>query len=236
VSHSCDLVNADLQLEPNVEVIVGCVLNKPIEGNYSWAKSARTLHMELTRGGEIVPIELVATFKSIVTKEALAAFVPDAAWSMSGQSLSTLRSWLAVRYNRVAFPDPFVDRLTDSKVKDKLAKLISPIHKNLSAVYFDVDDGQELDHSDGSAYTVSIVLVYPPGEDPDEAADEIEGLAIKVEELFVKRLYEKDTGKWSGVQLKSCIAISEDDLPVSKAKLLNEWRYEHMTLRDEIEE
>lgn len=233
VSHACDLVNDSLQLEPNVEVIVGCVLNRPIDGNFSWAKSPRTLHIELTRDGEVVPIELVATFKSLVSKETLAAFVPDTAWSMSGQSLSTLRSWLAVRYNRVAFPDPFVDRLSDSKVKNGLAKLIAPIHKNLSAVYFDVDNGQELDHSDGSAYDLKVVLVYPPGEDPEEAANEIDDLVANVEELFAKRLYDKEAERWNGVHLKSCMAISEDDLPVSRTKLLNEWRYEHMTLKDE---
>lgn len=233
VSHSCDLVNDDMQLEPNVEVIVGRVLNKPIDGNFSWAKSPRTLHTELTRDGEVVPIELVATFKSLVSKEALASFAPDAAWAMSGQGLSTLRSWLAVRYDRVAFPDPFVDRLAVSKVKSGLAKLITPIHKNLSAIYFDVDNGKELDHSDGSAYDLKIVLVYPPGENPDEVATEMDDLSANVEKLFEKRHYDKDANKWHGVHLQSCMAISEDDLPVSRTKLLNEWRYEHMTLKDE---
>lgn len=231
-SHDCDLAIDDMRFEPDVEVIVGCLQSEP-NGNFSWAKSPRTLHVEVTHDDAAVFIELVATSKCLVPKKELAAFVPDAAWSMSGQALSTLRSWLAVRYNRVAFPDPFVDKLTDSKVKTGLAKLIEPIHKNLSAVYFDVDNGQELDRSDGSAYELKIVLVYPPGEYPEETADEIDKLVVKVEGLFAKRHYEKDTDKWNGVHLKSCMAISEDDLPVSRAKLLNEWRYEHMTLKDE---
>lgn len=231
VSHDCDLANDDMQLEPNVEVIVGTVLSDA-NGNFSWAKSPRTLHAEVIRDGAAVFIELVATSKCHVSKNELAPFVPDAAWSMSGQALSTLRSWLAVRYNRVAFPDPFVDRLTASKVKSELAKLIEPIHKNLSAVYFDVDNGKELDRSDGSAYDLKIVLVYPPGDDPEETADEIDDLVAKVEGLFAKRHYDKDANKWNGVHLKSCMAISEDDLPVSQAKQLNEWRYEHMTLKE----
>jgi len=231
VSHDCDLAIDDMRLEPGVEVIVGCLLREA-NGNFSWAKSPRTLHIEVTRDDAAVFIELVATSKCLVLKKDLAAFVPDDAWSISGQALSTLRSWLAVRYNRVAFPDSFVDRLTDSKVKSGLAKLIEPIHKNLSAVYFDVDNGQELDRSDGSAYELKIVLVYPPGEDLEETADEIDKLVAKVEGLFAKRHYDKDAGQWNGVQLKSCMAISEDDLPVRRAKLLNEWRYEHMTLKD----
>ena len=33
------------------------------------------------------------------------------------------------------------------------------------------------------------------------------------------------------VALKGCISISEDDLPVSKARLLTQWRLEYMTLK-----
>ena len=235
VSHDCDLAIDDMRFEPNVEVIVGCIPGEP-NGNFSWAKSPRTLHLEVTHDGAAVVIELVATAKRLVPKDRLAVFVPDATWSMSGNALSTLRSWLAVRYNRVAFPDPFVARLTDSKVRSGLAKLIEPIHKNLSAVYFDVDNGKEFDRSDGSAYELKIVLVYPPGDDPEEAADEIDRLITKIEGLFAKKHYDKDADKWNDVHLKQCIAISEDDLTVSQARKLSEWRYEHMTLKDEANE
>jgi hypothetical protein len=33
------------------------------------------------------------------------------------------------------------------------------------------------------------------------------------------------------IVLKGCIAISEDDLPVSRARALTHWRLEHMTLK-----
>jgi hypothetical protein len=51
--------------------------------------------------------------------------------------------------------DLFVNRL--SKSKESLAKLIEPVGSLLSAVYFDVDGGKEIDHSDG-AYDLKIVL------------------------------------------------------------------------------
>jgi hypothetical protein len=231
VSHDCDLANDDLNAEPHVEVIIGCIPTTP-NGNYSWAKSPRTLHFEIERNGTPVLIELVATFKALVPKDALAIYKPDANWSLPGRSLATLRSWLAVRYNRVALPDSFVDRLRDCKVRDALPKYIEPHHKNLSHVFFDVDDGRELDRTDGSAYELKIFLVYPPGDDPEEAADEIDKLAESIATLFEKRCYNSASETWAGIHLKSCMAISEDNLPVSKAKLMNEWRYEHMSLRD----
>lgn len=232
VSHDCDLANHDLEAEPNAEVIVGRI-PATLDGNFSWAKSPRTLHFDLIRNGEPITIELVATSKALVPKKDLASFTPDPQWSFSGQSLSTLRSWLAVRYNRVAFPDLFESRLNESKVKRGLAKLIEPIHKSLSVVFFDVDEGTEIDRSDGSAYILKIVLVYPPGDDPLETIDKIDELVEKIEALFARCHYDRAVNKWNGVHLMSCIAISEDEMTVGRARLMNEWRYEHMSLKDE---
>jgi len=231
-SHDCDLANDNLDIEPDVEVIVGCLPGRA-NGNFTWAKNPRIVHLDAAREGAEVVVELVATTKQLIPKAELAAFVPDPAWSFSGSSLSILRSWLAVRYNRAAFPDAFVDRLDQSKVKEKLAKLIEPMHYLLSTVFFDVDGGKEIDHSDGGAYALKVILVYPPGDDPEETADKVEGLAGEVEALFASRHFDKDTTTWSGVELKVCMAISEDDLTVSQARKLTEWRYEHMTLKEE---
>ena len=99
--------------------------------------------------------------------------------------MSALRSWLAVRYNRAAFPDPFVNRLSEFKVDKRLAKIIEPVGNLLSAVYFDVDDGNEVDHSDGSPYDLKIVLAYPPGDDPDQTADEVEKIETAITTLFI---------------------------------------------------
>jgi hypothetical protein len=45
ISHDCDLANDVLQIEPDVEVIVGRSVPKG-DGNYFWAKAPRTLHIE----------------------------------------------------------------------------------------------------------------------------------------------------------------------------------------------
>lgn len=230
VSHDCDLANDDLAVEPDVEVIVGCHPAKP-DGNFQWAKAPRTLHLEMDKGGAPVLVELVATSKKLVPKTGLAAFDPNAGYSLSGQGLSVLRSWLAVRYNRAAFPDPFVRRMGKSKTDKALAKLVEPQGALVSAIFFDVDGGKELDRSDGSAYELSVVLAYAPGANPDKTADAVEAVETAVEKLFTEKHFDKAAGQWKDIALKSCLAISEDDLRVSKAKLLTQWRLEYMTLR-----
>jgi hypothetical protein len=235
ISHDCDLANHDLQVEPNVEIIIGRHLPEG-NGNYFWAKAPRTLHVDVLRDDAPTIVELVATAKGAVPKEALAAFAPDTSFSFSGKSLSALRSWLGVRYNRTAFPDPFVNCLSQFKVDKRLAKIIEPVGNLLSAVYFDVDGGKEIDHADGSPYELKIVLAYPPGDDPEQAADEVEKLEIEIADLFEKKHFDQATGKWNGVALKQCMSISEDDLRVSRARLLTQWRLEYMTLKADEEQ
>ena len=230
ISHDCDLANDALQTEPDVEVIVGRHVPKG-DGNYYWAKAPRTLHADVLKNGIAAVVELVATAKCLIPKQALAAFIPDTTHVFPGKSLSALRSWLGVRYNRAAFPDPFVNRLSQSKVDKRLAKIIEPVGNLLSAIYFDVDGGNEINHSDGSPYDLKIVLAYPPGNDPERTADEVEKIETAITTLFAEKYFNQAAGKWNGIALKGCMSISEDDLTVSKARLLTQWRLEYMTLK-----
>ncbi len=230
ISHDCDLANDALPIEPDVEVIVGRRVQKG-DGNYYWAKAPRTLHIDTVHNGSGAVIELVATAKRVIPKKELASFTPDTSYALPGKSLSALRSWLSVRYNRTAFPDAFVNRLSQFKADKRLAKIIEPVGNLLSAVYFDVDGGQEVDRADGSPYDLKIVLAYPPGDDPEQVADDIEKIEIAVTTLFEEKHFDQGTGKWNGIALKQCMSISEDDLPVSKARLLTQWRLEYMTIK-----
>ena len=230
ISHDCDLANQALNIEPDVEIIVGHERLQG-DGNYFWAKAPRTLHLNALKNGKSIIIELVTTAKRLIPKHQLAAFSPDANYSFSGKALSALRSWLAIRYNRAAFPDSLVDILSQSKVDKRIAKIIEPTEASLSAIYFDVDGGKEVDHSDGSPYELKIVLVYPSGDDPEQAADEAERLETAIEALFAKAHYNSLIGEWNGIALKACMSISEDDLTVGKARLLTQWRLEYMTFK-----
>ncbi|NRF69202.1 hypothetical protein HLB44_19585 [Aquincola sp. S2] len=230
IAHDCDLANEDLTAEPDVEVIVGRVAEPP-DGNYRWGKAPRTLHLDMMRNGASLAIELVATAKQLVAKTALAAHTHDSSFALEPRSLNVLRAWLSVRYNRAAFPDPFVTRMRARKLDAKLMQTLDPFNDTVSAVFFVVDEGKELTREDGNPYRLSIVLTFAPGDDPEASADKAEQASEEVERLFADRCFDKKSEKWAGVQLIGCVPISEDDLSVSKAKLLMQWRLEHMSLR-----
>jgi len=76
ISHDCDLANDNMDIEPHVETIIGRVVSKA-NGNYSWGKAPRTLHLQVQRNGHPITVELVSTRKHLVLKRDLANFVPD---------------------------------------------------------------------------------------------------------------------------------------------------------------
>lgn len=230
ISHDCDLANDNLSVEPNVEVIVGRRVANP-NGNFTWGKAPRTLHLPFHWGKGEVVVELVSTDKTLVKKSDLAQFDPEPEANLGGQALAVLRSWLGSRYNRAAFPDTFVARMGASKADTKLAKTLEPFGALISFVYFDLDEGQVVERADGDPYGLAVVLVFNPGDDAEVAAEGAEGAVKAVEAALQSRL--KDG---CGINLKACFSISEDDLPVSLARTLSQWRLEYMSLRSAEEQ
>lgn len=168
----------------------------------------------------------MATAKARVPKSALAQHDPDDDFVLDGNGLAVLRSWLGARYNRTAFPDDFVRRMSNTKLDEKLAKALSPYGALISFVYFDVDGGKVVERAPGDPYELSIFLVFPPGDDPEESADAADKVVEAVESVCDARLKDK-----TQIVMKRCLPISEDDLPVSRARVLMQWRLEYMTLK-----
>lgn len=223
ISHDCDVAVDNLDVEPHVEVIVGRLVAVP-DGNFTWGKAPRTLHLPMVRDGGEVIIELVSTNKLFVPKSKLAQYEPDSAFVLDGKGLGVLRSWLSARYNRSAFTDAFVDRMRATKLDVRLAKTLEPHGGLISFVNFDIDAGQVVERPAGDPYTLSIVLVYAPGDDPDASAEAAEAVVQAVEKICEDRLKAG-----TDIVLKRCMSISEDDMPVSQARVLMQWRLEHMT-------
>lgn len=231
ITHDCDLANEHLDAEPYVEVIVGRTITAA-NGNFTWGKAPRTLHYPVLCEGIPGTVELVATSKATLRKADLAPFEPDARFRLDGKTLAVLRSWLSARYDRAAFADAFVKRMRDTKADTKLIKVLETHGKDISFTYFDVDNGECVERAEGDPYSLSVVLVFHPGDDPDVAADAADEAANAVEKALRGRLPDGDTA----IQLVACFAISEDDITVSRARVLNHWRLEYMTHRAEDEQ
>ncbi len=127
-------------------------------------------------------------------------------------------------------------RVHFKKLDIKLAKLMEQYGQVISAVYFNVDGGKELTRPNDSPYELGIVLAVDPGDEPEDAMDTGDEAAKAVNKLFTDKCFSNESEQWSHVHLKSCVAISEDDLRVSRAKRLTQWRLEHLSLRADVEQ
>lgn len=222
---------ADEALEPFVEVIVGKEINA-YDGNFLHAKSARTLHLPFTDGSENVVVELLATLKFRVAKSDLSKYTPSTAAKLSTRSRTTLRRWLAARYIRAAFAEAFLDRFEKYGLDEKFKKAVAKTQSHLVAIYFDVDDGKEIERAaEDDVYVLSVYLVHAVDDDPAVSRTAAEAVKLEVETMFVSRC-QKD-GEWRGIQLEGCYVYAKTELSIDDADKLQKWNTDYISLRGE---
>jgi hypothetical protein len=230
VSHDCDLVQPP-DVEPMVEVIPGCHIPKP-DGNYTHCKNPRRLHLPVKNDAGAGWIELDVRAKRVVKKHDLSSYQPDASRHLTADGKSVLQRWLAARYRRAAFPDEFNDRLSRTGLAARLAKIMSNTGAPIAAVYFDLDNGQEVARTrTDDPYELVIVLLYSTRVDPDTAAAATETTKTRIEQAFRKLCYDTDLGQWQHIELIDCLVVSDQALTVAQAEMLKRWNADYISLR-----
>jgi hypothetical protein len=230
ISHDCDLAQLP-QNERFIEVIVGRFIEK-IDGNFSHAKNARILHLPFSQGHSKVAVELSAVRKTLIPKCSLLDYQPEANFRLSPQERSILQRWLAARYRRAAFPDAFESRLVQRGLNERLARILKTYGVHLTAIYFDVDDGNEV-HRDkpDDLYTLTIVLLYSTEVDPQAAQKAAEEAREAIEAAFKAKCCPNGN-EWLDIELRECVIVSDEAMSVSQSGKLKVWRTDHLSLRD----
>lgn len=231
ISHDCDLA-ALPDKEPEAELILGRLVEKA-NGNYTHAKTPRVLHLEFTTRYGSKFVELTATNKTRLKKEVLADEVPRTEFDLRPGDHSILQRWLAARYRRAGFPDEFEKRLKDSGAADRLTKILKPAGQHICAIFFDVDEGTEVQRNDPEdPYSLAIVLLHTTQPNAREAEAVAQDLKGKIESAF-QDLFFKKNNRWTGIELVDCSVMSDEALTYAQSVILKQWRLEHLSLRDE---
>lgn len=229
-THDCDLAQSPVN-EPVVEVVVGRRIDA-LDGNYTYAKTARTLHISF-EGQSSFLAEFVTTAKCSISKEVLLAhYEPRESHCLTPSGQATFQRWLAARYRRSAFPDEFERRLLhETKLANKIAKAVKPHGKLISAVLFDVDEGQ--DHvriGPDDVYVLDITLLHSVEDDFNKAEEAATKAKKVIQEAFMAKLLDKKSGKWQNIELRYCDVISEEALSYRQFSLMKPWRLEYISL------
>jgi len=232
-SHDCDLNHPEAS-EPQVEIIIGKLIAKA-DGNFTYAKNSRQLHLELE-----AQTAMWGTFSALgkrsVPKSALAPYQPREDIRLSIDNKKTFKMWLGSRYHRSEFPNAFEDRLRATKLHNKINSAIQKHATEIVGIFFDVDDGEEIERDgEDDAYVLNIVLLHSTTPSFDAAKKSAEEAATEIKEGFESKLLEP-TQMWKQIELASCDVISEGALTYDYYKSLKKWRYEHISRANQPEQ
>ena len=231
ITHDCDL-NQDPANEPDIEVIIGRYIDK-LDGNCTHAKNARKLHLDLGSIGDRGLFgEFAATGKKSIAKLELNKFSPRQDACLTSKEKNTLQLWLASRYRRSAFPDEFELRLTkETKLADKISRLVKPHGNFITGVFFDVDNGIEIHkNSKDDVYKLDIMILH--NSEPEffqEAEECAKKVAEDIEREFNEKLF-KPKKMWYLIELNDCDYVSESVLTYEQFKQLKRWRLDYISL------
>jgi hypothetical protein len=234
ISHDCDVVQAPA-IEPNVEIIVGRAI-QALDGNFTHSKNPRKLHLECTAGSLRSMVELVATNKRLVAKEGptgLLNYIPRDDIRLSAGERVILQQWLAARYRRAAFPDEFDHRLTTTGVRDQLIRILKRHGDHILAIYFDVDDGEEVAHNGpDDPYKLTISLLYSTEVAPAEAEAAATEAAKAIRSAFKSKCCT-DGVHWKWIELADCEVLADTVMTVVQASFLKKWQTEYISFRSD---
>lgn len=229
ISHDCDLAVDTPGRDDFVEVIVGRCLTE-LDETFTRTKNARRLHLPMRRNGtDMVGIEIEATKKALIPKQELAAWEPAAGYELEQKPWEALRTWLAIRYKRPAFPDEF-DRRMES-VDDALAKIALRYTKRVSGVYLVVDPWTSLPPDERIPYKVKVYVLYEVGDDIEKSRDMAEAAVKEIEACFRRKFFDKATETWTSIALLDVQAQSENAVTVANLKKMRERRLEFVSLK-----
>lgn len=234
-SHDCDIANDNLIAEPTVEFLIGELIDK-VDGSYTRAKNARTLHLEFETPEGRKAAAFTIRNRVEVQKEGLASHSPQKGWShLSPKGVISLRWWLAARYFRSSFADTFETRLREAKLDEKIDKALSKHATNVHGIFFLVDDGECNNCSDEKSHELRAIVVYD-SEATEEQIAAVKEATATITDAFKRRFFNKSSGEWKQIELVSCDAISDEVFSYAALLSFKQWRLEFRSLENDSQQ
>jgi hypothetical protein len=226
ISHDCDIASDkivnDIYVEPVVEFVFARIIEKP-DGNNTYGKNPRILHLGCIYDGKSTAVELVAVGKTIVSKDVLKAFEPDESYDLNS-SRQVLQSWLAARYRRHALPNSLVERLRDFLAYvDKQGKQHSA---GILSFRVNYEPKEELTSDEPYEFWLNIIYSI----DNSDYASIAEEMASDLKQKFSDKVLKADAGK---VDLRDCKSFSESEFTVRRMRETEEYRLEYLSHRND---
>lgn len=210
VSHDCDVTHHSLDSEPYVEVLIARRVEQ-LNGAFTDGKNPRKLHFEVVFSENVLqPMEACAHDRILVPRRLFMRSSPDGNRSCSSKTIEQIGDWLSRRYNRVALPDNFNDRL--KPVQSKIKKLMKEGGVEISGLYLSLNLA-ELPDSENYQIAVIATMRMEDCEIPTKREQA---------ELVLGQI-ETIVSECRGIEIVSADLKGEDEVSPHDLRLLTRW-------------
>ena len=214
LSQDCDIVQPNLEVEPDVEILLGKMANfaNPI---FEHGRNPRKLHVKFENTKQVATFQIRS--RKYINKHDLSCIQPSNTYLFTESQKRILVHWIAKRYTRPAFPDTFNNRLR--KIGRKLDQLVKKEYgKAVTSIFVSIEPANE-ELSEEESYDLFVWVAY---------RDETQLYKInKFEEELLALLR-----KCSGINLieEECEAHHHRDITLEDLEELRRWDYEYRSI------
>jgi hypothetical protein len=178
-------------------------------------------------------VEINAVERKTVSKDWLLKFVPNSNVDLTDTEKRILSHWLALRYERPAFPDELVRRLNRGKASDIFAAACKKSGEAIQGIYIAYDPKYELPGDERELYSINVRVVWNSEvEHGEEIAQVIVG---KIRDKFVSVFHKQGGSRqdWFGIELGFCEAVSDLDFTLRDIRTHEAWKNDEISLADD---
>lgn len=216
ISHDCDVTNESYKKEPTVELFV-VYPTKEKKGSRTFGKNPREIEFQIRVDGRDINVIGHASDRYHIDRRILETITPDPQSGLPSESVSLLRSWLAQRYNRSAFPDIFLNRL--DQVKDDIESILNKEGAEISAILIGIKpDG---DAREDKSYEVNLYAVMP--------VDLYKQASLRTKAQLVIDQLGKLFRKCAGIQLDDAKVRSENEITLDDMRYLKRFTTDYLS-------
>lgn len=223
VTHDCSVLNASLSAEPHIEYLVALPAEK-LDGNCTYGKNIRKLHLYIGIEGNQKPYELLANRRGLIPRECIVGIKPAGNIKLETEEKGSLSRWLANRYTATAFPDEFEKRV--DKVRKKLKRHFeNPLTNQMLGIWISLLSGMtELPTTETYEVVISLVFTseaykkYSDEHELDDFAEKVKGIL----------------GQTDGIVAKEVFVIPEDDFSLRNYRKMSRWvNFEYISMKSD---
>ena len=221
VTQGCDAIHGDCAAEPALEVVLARPIPKS-NPNMKVLKNPRLLHVDILRpDGTRQPIEVSVWRRGFIDRRLLLERQPSMQWKLPADSLDLIVLLFGRRYDRVAFPEAFVERFRP--VATRLEKHIERLAADVTGVYLRIDpEDADYPEDEDPALHPYDVQMYFMMSDALTKNDALQGKIYSE----LKNDLQPLVNKTPGLKARPLVLVHPFRMTIGEFRDLTEWDHE----------